>query len=38
MVRPHDQILQNLLMLKTGYVEIALRLGFGINLGFLGVK
>jgi hypothetical protein len=34
MVRPHDEILLNLLTLKTGYVEIASRLGFGINLVF----
>jgi hypothetical protein len=32
---PHDEILQNLLTLKTGYVAIALRLGFGNNLVFL---
>jgi hypothetical protein len=32
MVRPHDEIMQNLLTSKTGYVEIASRLGFGINL------
>jgi hypothetical protein len=32
MVHPHDEIPQNLLTSKTGYVEIALRLGFGINL------
>jgi hypothetical protein len=32
MVRPHDEILQNLLTSKTGYVEIASRLGIGINL------
>jgi hypothetical protein len=29
---PHNEILRNLLTSKTGYVEIALRLGFGINL------
>jgi hypothetical protein len=32
MVRPHDEFLQNLLTLKTGYIKIALRQGFGINL------
>jgi hypothetical protein len=31
-IRPHDEIRQNLFTLKTGYVEIALRLGFDINL------
>jgi hypothetical protein len=34
MVRPHDEILQNLLTSKTGHVKIASRLGFGINLVF----
>jgi hypothetical protein len=29
---PHDEILRNLVTSKTGYVEIASRLGFGINL------
>jgi limonene-1,2-epoxide hydrolase len=28
------KVLQNLLTSKTGYVEIALRMGFGINLVF----
>jgi hypothetical protein len=32
LVGPHDEILRNLLTSKTGNVEIALRLGFGINL------
>jgi hypothetical protein len=32
MVLPHDEILQNLLMLKTGYIKIALRLEVSINL------
>jgi hypothetical protein len=32
MVRPHDEFLKNMLMSKTGYVKIASRLGFGINL------
>jgi hypothetical protein len=32
---PHNEILRNLLTSKTGYVEIALRLGFGINLVFM---
>jgi hypothetical protein len=32
MVRPHDEFMKNLLMSKTGYVKIASRLGFGINL------
>jgi hypothetical protein len=31
-VRLHNEILQNRLTLKTGYLEIASRLGFGINL------
>jgi hypothetical protein len=35
MVFPHNEILRNLLTSKTGYVEIALPLGFGINLVFL---
>jgi hypothetical protein len=33
-VRPHNEIQQNLLTSKTGYVKIASRLGFGINLAF----
>jgi hypothetical protein len=32
MVRPHDEILKNQLMSKTGYIEFASRLEFGINL------
>ena len=38
MVRPYDEILRNLLTSKTGYVEIASRLGFGINLVLVSLK
>jgi hypothetical protein len=34
MVRPNNKILQNLLTLKTSYVEIAMRLGFGVCVFF----
>jgi hypothetical protein len=34
-VRPHIEILQNLLTSKIGYVAIASHLGFGNNLVFL---
>jgi hypothetical protein len=38
MVRPHDGILRNLLTSKTGYVEIASSLGFGINLVYFSIS
>jgi hypothetical protein len=35
MVCPHNEILQNLLTSKTGYIKIASRLGIGINLVYV---
>jgi hypothetical protein len=34
LVGPHDEILRNLLTLKTGYMAIASHLGFGVTSWF----